>query len=134
MSHFPFYKTTFSIFTTKGHASLKLPVLCQFYLTFRHVSTTNIDELSGGDSCLYRSEESLPGAMGREEGQMIGDEGERGYRGHHHHHRHSSTFMTGRAISCSDLLLDLNDGPKVTKFNNSFRQHIYRIAGNIGRN
>ena len=75
---------------------------------FRHVSTTNIDELSGGgDSCLYRSEESLPAAMRREEGQ--GDEGEQRY----HHHHHSSNFMAGRAISCSDLLLDLNDGSKV---------------------
>lgn len=68
----------------------------------RHVSTTNIDELSGGDSCLYRSEESLPGAMRREEGR--GDEGRS---------RHSSNFMTGRAISCSDLLLDINDESKV---------------------
>ena len=80
-----------------------------FYLIFRHVSTTNIDELSGGgDSCLYRSEESLPAAMRREEGQ--GDEGEQRY---HHHHHHSNNFMAGRAISCSDLLLDLNDGSKV---------------------
>ena len=47
--------------------------------------------------------------MRREEVQ--GDEGERAYP---HRHRHSSNFMSGRAISCSDLLLDLNDGPKVT--------------------
>ena len=86
-----------------------LPGITLFISISRHVSTTNIDDLSSGDSCLYRSEESLPAAMRREEVQ--GDEGERAYP---HRHRHSSNFMSGRAISCSDLLLDLNDGPKVT--------------------
>ena len=51
--------------------------------------------------------------MRREEGQ--GDEGEQGYN-HHHNRHHPSNFMTGRAISCSDLLLDLNDGSKVQNF------------------
>ena len=74
-------------------------------VSYRHVSTTNIDDISGNDSCLYRSEESLPAAIRREErGRARGNDESSEYS--------SSILMAGRAISCSDLLFDI-ERPKV---------------------
>lgn len=73
----------------------------------RHVSTTNIDEISssGGDSCLYRSVENLTASMRRDDIGLEQSEDE----GSDYHTR---SLMEGRAISCSDLLLDI-ERPKV---------------------
>lgn len=72
----------------------------------RHVSTTNIDEISsGGDSCLYRSVENLTASLRRDDGGLE-------HSGDEVSDYHARSLMEGRAISCSDLLLDI-ERPKV---------------------